>query len=640
MEASTRWWWTAEPHLQYRLFVCIVLYVRLTAIVIKMSDRLWSLENVHLAGGSRARLQNLSAHIPRGTTAILGLSGAGKTSLLNLLVGFEKPTSGQVRSAPKSADRLQCFWSPPDFGLWPHLTVEQHIKSAGGQPHRWLASFDLESIRHQFPATLSTGEKSRLAIARALAADPAILVLDEPLNHVDPARIGNYWQVIRNTCTENRISLVFSSHDPATVVRESSHLLCLHEGELIWQGQPQDLYERPESERAGWYLGPLNWFEPQEASLWLNRESAAAVPLRPEMLELEAASSGIAVIEQVREFGSLGEAELRHLNGDSTRRVYYRPRGQALQTGLQVCLRACVLLLMLWWGLTMPGCNEAPAGPVFPVSEFVPISFPAEGAKLPAPRGLTFGPEGDLYALDDVGRVLVYDQNAKLIRKWWMPEYKVGRPEGVCVMHDGRLVVADTHYNRCVYFDLAGNVLGMFGTFGQEAGQFIYPIAITQDSAGFLYVAENGGNDRIQKFTANGEFVMQIGKCGVEPGEFQRPSGVVWWEGKLLVADAFNNRILRFADSGEFEQVIADADSVGIHYPYDLAQASDTTLYIVEYGAGRVTHIDLEGKLLGQYGQIGRGDGEFWTPWGLAVRQDGTVFVADTGNRRMVELKP
>ena len=252
---------------------------------------------------------------------------------------------------------------------------------------------------------------------------------------------------------------------------------------------------------------------------------------------------------------------------------------------------------------------------------------------------MTFGPNEELFVLDNAGRMLVYNKSGELVRQWRMPDYKIGKPEGSCVMLDGRIAVADTHYHRVVFFDQQGTVVGMLGEEGNAPAQFIYPVGVTQDAHGHLYVAEYGGNDRVQKFTADGKFVLAIGKSGTQPGEFQRPSGVVWREGVVYVADAINNRIQAFQDDGQFLRVVADAETACLYYPYDVALAPDDTLFVVEYGGGRVSQISLDGKLLGQYGSPGRGEGQLYTPWGIAVSKSGKVAIADTGNRRVVELQ-
>ena len=118
---------------------------------------LWQLANVSLAPN---RLRDVTVAIHPGITAVVGHSGAGKTSLLNLLVDFEKPDHGTIQHT------LPVFWSPQDAGLWPHLTVREHIAAVGGAADV-LAVFDLTERADCRPAVLSQGECSRLAVARA-----------------------------------------------------------------------------------------------------------------------------------------------------------------------------------------------------------------------------------------------------------------------------------------------------------------------------------------------------------------------------------------------------------------------------------------------------------------------------------------
>ena len=297
---------------------------------------------------------------------------------------------------------------------------------------------------------------------------------------------------------------------------------------------------------------------------------------------------------------------------------------------------SCCLLTTL--GLT--GCFGSSTGDVqLPVAKTTAWIIPNVETKLPAPRGLFAAKNGELYVLDDAGRFLIYDRDRKLIRTTWMPEYSVGRAEGLWQMLDGRVAVADTHYNRVVLLNPDGTCERMFGTKGTGPGEFTFPETVIQDPEGRLYVAEYGGNDRIQRFSADGEFQLTFSSFGTEPGELQRPTGLVWHDHKIYVCDAVNNRVQRFSEDGQFEAVVADAQTAGLYYPYDMAISPAGELYVAEFGSGRVTKLSLEGKLLGRYGTAGRDVGQFWTPWGVAVAEDGRVFVADTGNRRLVELK-
>lgn len=267
--------------------------------------------------------------------------------------------------------------------------------------------------------------------------------------------------------------------------------------------------------------------------------------------------------------------------------------------------------------------------------------MPPDGLRVPTPRGMTITANGEYMVLDNAGRVLVFDESGTLVRQWWMPEYSVGKPEGICLLKDGRIAVADTHYHRVVLFSHDGDVVGMFGKMGTEPGEFIYPVSVIQDDKENLYVCEYGNyNDRVQKFRPDGTFVAQIGSYGTDDGQFQRPSGAVWFEGLIYVVDAFNNRIQVFEEEGKLVAILGSSDKISdLYYPYDIAISEQGELYVVEYGGGRVSKLDRSGKLLGRFGHPGSGTGEFKTPWGIAVDRRGRVYVCDTGNHRIVELQ-
>ena len=96
------------------------------------------------------------------------------------------------------------------------------------------------------------------------------------------------------------------------------------------------------------------------------------------------------------------------------------------------------------------GCDET-TDPQLSVREVDHWSIPAKDLRIPAPRSLDIGPDGEVYALDTAGRVLVFDSSGSVLREWQMPEYEVGKPEDICVLADGRIAVADTHYHRVVF---------------------------------------------------------------------------------------------------------------------------------------------------------------------------------------------
>jgi sugar lactone lactonase YvrE len=293
--------------------------------------------------------------------------------------------------------------------------------------------------------------------------------------------------------------------------------------------------------------------------------------------------------------------------------------------------------------LLVPACKPRDAAPVITIQSSRTWMLPADGAMQPTPRSLTTGPHDELAVMDTAGRVLIYDANGALLRQWKMLDVQFGKPEGIVWLKDDRIVVCDTHYRRLVWFDQQGHVLRTLGRHGKGRGEFIYPVGICKDAAENLYVCEYGGNDRVQVFTRDGEWLREFGAPGTGEGQFQRPSGLVWNEGRLFVADAINNRVLVFTDAGKFLGLLgagADGESALVfNLPYDITLAPDGSLYVIEYGAGRLSRISPSGKLLGRYGHTGSGDGEFATPWGLCADSRRRIFVADTKNRRIVALQ-
>ena len=128
-----------------------------------------------------------------------------------------------------------------------------------------------------------------------------------------------------------------------------------------------------------------------------------------------------------------------------------RPR--RMMWRLVLMWRLVSLLLAVFF---LAGCEGSGTLPQLVVSSVTTIQMPPDGASVPAPRSMTFDRDGQLYVLDNAGRVLVYAPSGKPLREWHMPEFDVGKPEGICVFHDGRIGVADTHYHRVVLFDADG----------------------------------------------------------------------------------------------------------------------------------------------------------------------------------------
>jgi len=596
-----------------------------------------------MRGGAAARLDGVSAEIHQGVTAVLGPSGAGKTSLLNLLVRFEKPDRGKVkRQFASGLYALPVFWVPQDGGLWPRLTVRRHLEAVAAESSAQdredlLRAFDIEQRASSYPDELSMGERSRLAVARAIAASAAVLVMDEPLAHVDQARVARYWDVIREHMEHTRASLVFATHTPGAVLAEAQRVLCLKEGRLIYDGEVEELYARPADQDQAECMGPVNWLAPEDAQLWLDGAVEGRSCYRPEHVRIEPAAEEAddraLVVESSRSRGAVLEVMLRHRKAHEVRRFHCCAGAERVERGGWVILKVVLALLLA----VILGCDKQSV-PELKVREVNYWSMPPDGTKIPAPRSVAVGRDDEVIVIDTAGRVLVFGTDGKVKRQWRMPDTEEGAPEDLCVLEDGRIVVSDTHYYRVAIFDQQGELLNTFGKEGRGEGEFFYPVGIVKDDEDNVYVCEYGGNDRVQKFTPDGKFLFAFGSFGTGPGQFQRPSGMARTERNVYVADAINNRVLIFADDGEFVGLLGEGPI--FRFPYDVALGGDRSLYVVEYQAGRVSKIGLDGRLLGRYGSVGTGEGKLRTPWGVAFdAANARLLVADTGNRRMVELK-
>lgn len=313
------------------------------------------LKNVSLTSGRTCRLDNVSLNIPCGRTAIVGYSGAGKSSLLSILADFETPTSGRIERHETPAEfDLPAFWAPQDNGLWPHLTVRQHLTAVRNNvPHgnhakddesidKSLEAFDLVHRMSAYPGQLSKGEQNRIAVLRCLVANPALILLDEPLIHVDPKRQPEYWNHIKRHVTETAASLIFATHQAEIAVAFSEHCLCLKDGRIDWFGRTQDLYHSAPNQQTAEYLGPNNWFTKPEVDAIFGGTNEF-ISCRPERLTLQKCETSPIQIIGTTFSGSYAVTTLIHNDHNLSKDVIHRPHGNVYEIGQFVSLEVLPL---------------------------------------------------------------------------------------------------------------------------------------------------------------------------------------------------------------------------------------------------------------------------------------------------------
>ena len=248
-----------------------------------------------------------------------------------------------------------------------------------------------------------------------------------------------------------------------------------------------------------------------------------------------------------------------------------------------------------------------------------------------------------IYIVDMTARIQVFNPDGTFINKWQTPDHQFGKPTGLSIANDGNVLVANTHYYEVLIYSPDGQLIKRLGgTKGERPGEFGFVTHAVVDSHNNIYVSEYGEFDRIQKFTPQGDFILQWGGHGSEPGQFIRPQKMAVDENDhIWVADACNHRIQVFDSNGKLLKIWGKEGSRPgeLYYPYDLLLAPDGTVYVCEFGNHRVQRFTRDGRSLGCWGGEGRQEGQLYNPWALARDSRGMIYVLDTNNHRVQVVK-
>jgi len=295
--------------------------------------------------------------------------------------------------------------------------------------------------------------------------------------------------------------------------------------------------------------------------------------------------------------------------------------------------------------VVVTGCAPGAAGEQRWLAPELVVGGPGRGpGEFEFPRAVAVSPEdGRFWVVDRRGRIQHFAADGALLAAWRTPEIEFGAPVGLHADRDGTLLVMDSHYQRVLRYDERGaRVVASFGAQGKGRGEFTFGRDVVADSAGNIYAGDYGGdNDRVEKFTAEGEFLLEWGRQGAAPGEFDKMQGMtIERRGArefLLIADQCNHRVQRFDLDGRFDSSFGSLGTAPgeLRFPSGVAVGSDGSIYVSEWGNNRVQRFDREGRSLGVWGGPGTEPGRLKTPWDVAVGPDDRVWVADYGNHRV-----
>ena len=224
--------------------------------------------------GGFVALDDVSLSIPTGQlTALLGPSGGGKSTLLRIIAGLERADSGRVEIESVDATDL-----PPQkrnvgfvfqhYAAFKHLTVRRNVAFGLEIRHRpkaeirarvdeLLALVHLEQFADRLPAQLSGGQRQRMALARALAVEPTVLLLDEPFGALDAKVRKELRDWLRRLHDEVHVTTVFVTHDQEEALEVADQIVVINEGRIEQIGTPDDLYDRPANDFVMRFLGPV-----------------------------------------------------------------------------------------------------------------------------------------------------------------------------------------------------------------------------------------------------------------------------------------------------------------------------------------------------------------------------------------------
>ncbi len=283
------------------------------------------IKDVSKAFGTFQAVKNVNLEIPTGDfVALLGPSGSGKTTLLRLIAGLEGLDSGgiyfdDVDYTYKTIKERNVGFVFQNYALFKHMTIFDNIAfglkvrprktrpskiEIAEKVNELLKLVQLEHLASRYPSQLSGGQRQRIALARALAVEPEVLLLDEPFGALDAKVRQELRHWLREIHQKLNITTVFVTHDQEEALEMADTVVIMNNGEIVQIGSPEEVYQKPESAFVYSFLGRVNEF----------RDSEIISYIRPHEIVLRKISQGDSIVAEVSHIhiiGSTVRIELR-----------------------------------------------------------------------------------------------------------------------------------------------------------------------------------------------------------------------------------------------------------------------------------------------------------------------------------------
>jgi sulfate transport system ATP-binding protein len=240
-----------------------------------------AVNNIHKQFGNFTALDNVSLNFPNGElTALLGPSGCGKTTLLRIIAGLENPDSGQVLldgedASMRNVRERQVGFVFQHYALFRHMTVFENVafglrvRPRNERPSEQqirdkvkslLELVQLDWLGDRYPPQLSGGQRQRIALARALAVEPRVLLLDEPFGALDAKVRKELRRWLRRLHDELHVTSIFVTHDQEEALEVADRVVLMNKGHVEQLGSPSEVYNHPASPFVYGFLGNVNIF--------------------------------------------------------------------------------------------------------------------------------------------------------------------------------------------------------------------------------------------------------------------------------------------------------------------------------------------------------------------------------------------